>query len=601
MSLQVWMPLNGNINNQGLSEVALSGTPKYYTNGKLSSQCLDMSAAITGAANGLTGATEWSAAFWYKIDNNDSLSKDWVRALSLEDQTADNSTIGEFRFETCYSSSASSQNKGLHWHDNSVNAIVTDYAWVSYDREVWHHACITVSPTKGIHTYCDGTLVHTSSKSHNGGHLTGNFKIGYSNLISGGIQDIRLYDHCLSAKEVVEISKGLILHYKLDNKGMGGANYINNSGPNIETLWSISTNWTGSVVDCPTAPLGKCMRTTAGSNGITGGMHMHPWAKTNYVDGELYTISAYIRSNVDGLRIAFKNETMVSNNVINLSTEWKYYSFTSTINTNAQYYSDIFYITDKTQVTTGTYIEVHSLKFEKGSKATPWCPSSADGIYNTLGFNSTEEVDCSGFGNNGTMVGTFTYDTNTPRYAVSTVFNGTDNYIDTNLPESVLGNNWTISFWSYAAQRPTGSAKMGVVGMHSSLSESNYTGMVIMQLAASANQIALGNGSNWEIYYFTKTIEVGKWYHVVVTYDNSSAKYYLNGVLDGSQTRNFVPYSNIVIGQTHTDGKRFWNGRVSDFRVYTTTLTPNQVKELYDTAASVDKNGNLLCYEMEER
>ena len=87
----------------------------------------------------------------------------------------------------------------------------------------------------------------------------------------------------------------------------------------------------------------------------------------------------------------------------------------------------------------------------------------------------------------------------------------------------------------------------------------------------------------------------------MVTYDNSSAKYYLNGVLDGSQTRNFVPYSNIVIGQTHTSGNRFWNGRVSDFRVYTTTLTPNQVKELYDTAASVDKNGNLLCYEMEER
>ena len=85
MSLQVWMPLKGNINNQGLSEVALSGTPKYYTKGKLSSQCLDMSAAITGTANGLTGATEWSAAFWYKIDNNDSLSKDWVRALSLED------------------------------------------------------------------------------------------------------------------------------------------------------------------------------------------------------------------------------------------------------------------------------------------------------------------------------------------------------------------------------------------------------------------------------------------------------------------------------------------------------------------------------------
>lgn len=616
MSLQVWLPLNSNLNNQGLSEITTSGTPKYYTNGKMSSQCLDMSAAITGTANGLAGATEWTAAFWYKIDNNDSLSTDWVDVLLLRDETADNSTIGYFRFETCYTSNYDDQYKGLHWHDNSTNATITGWALVSADREVWHHACITVSPTKGIHTYCDGALVHSVLNAHNGGHLTGYFQIGQSNLISGGIQDIRLYDHCLSAKEVAEIAKGLILHYKLDHNGIGGANYINNSGPTAETLWSIPTNWTGSIVECPTAPSGICMRTTASADGIAGGIHRHPWARDTYVDGEIYTLSAYIRCSIDGFQINFKNEMMTSNNKATLSTSWKFYSYSAPIDINATYYSDIFYAWDKTKVTEGMYIEVHSLKFEKGSRATPWCPSSADPIYTELGFDKVEEPDCSGFGNNGTMIGTYTYDSDTPRYALSTVFNGTDTYIIAGTGAKVK-DAITVSIWVYMDDWYNDN----VVNKIRPISCTQTGGWVFEGSTNGKIAFSIGTGVTSNSYKsafstMNRTSISSGWHHLVGTYNGFSVKFYIDGVLQNTNTAYttktpiyYHPSNGIFIGceaassatvpeSVSTHG---FSGKISDVRIYSTALTDDQVKELYDSSCSIDNNGNLFCYQIEER
>jgi hypothetical protein len=39
---------------------------------------------------------------------------------------------------------------------------------------------------------------------------------------------------------------------------------------------------------------------------------------------------------------------------------------------------------------------------------------------------------------------------------------------------------------------------------------------------------------------------------------------------------------------------------MSDFRIYATALSAEDVAELYHTAASIDKQGNLFCGEVVE-
>ena len=100
---------------------------------------------------------------------------------------------------------------------------------ISCPANEWHHIAFTISGTT-IKVYKDGILNSTNTiatlPTYSDGnglsigcfHYTGNIYPYY-----GSLNDFRIYDHCLGAKEVSEIAKGLILHYPL-NGGEGGIN-----------------------------------------------------------------------------------------------------------------------------------------------------------------------------------------------------------------------------------------------------------------------------------------------------------------------------------------------------------------------------------------
>lgn len=97
---------------------------------------------------------------------------------------------------------------------------------VSMGDNEWHHLAFTRTGTE-IRLYKDG-IQYGDTKTFSGtlptysdgqGFGVGGFHYtGTSSIypLIGSINDFRIYDHCLSAKEVYQIAQGLCLHYKLD-------------------------------------------------------------------------------------------------------------------------------------------------------------------------------------------------------------------------------------------------------------------------------------------------------------------------------------------------------------------------------------------------
>jgi len=106
-----------------------------------------------------------------------------------------------------------------------------------------------------------------------------------------------------------------------------------------------------------------------------------------------------------------------------ITTEWKFYTHTSALDTSKTYRSDIVYCASS-YASDGCWIETYGMKLEKGNHATPWVPHTADAIYTKMEYNDGVEYDVSGFGNNGTIYNTLTQLSDTPCYDSSTVFDG---------------------------------------------------------------------------------------------------------------------------------------------------------------------------------
>lgn len=553
MSLQVWLPLNGSLENLGLGDIGeIDTTNLSFTDGGKIGKCLT---GYTGFFNipSMTGKKQLSVAYWIKI--NTATSTKWLDAFRWysRDESATYSSRNEF-YNDCTTT-------GFWFKGGSISGKTTTVG-------EWHHHAFIIDYEAGTAIfYIDGVLKGSSSTVDTTHYLTGtSFMIGESGLDTSH-NDFRLYDHCLSAKEVKELSKGLVAHYPL-NDFIGNPNLL----PMDHGVNNVST------------------RTNYYLGGTSGSIYHQLDAGTytisvNFQNRDIYPNVYYLKKDGSGVSIgrASKSRTFE----LEESGEYRFWLYANP--------NSMPGIEDD---------QVVNFKLEKGSIATPWIPNVQDDLYSVMGLDENIVYDCSGYNHHGMLHGPVV-GTDSPRYITCTSFDGTDDYIDlgidTWLPTEVI----SVSMWVYMDDWTIDHRPICCT----------QSGGWALQKSSSVEQFALykANGGYCRAKTATllSTLAPG-WHHFVGTFDRYVAKIYLDGVLDGTSTdgspdaESDISYNvntKLFLGceaATANPSAPYLDGKLSDIRIYATVLSAEDIKELYETSASVDDKGNFHAYEISE-
>lgn len=592
MALQVWLPLNGNLNNYGVTELVVSGTPSYI-DGKMG-KSLSLASKVT--FTGLPKLTQFSVTFWAKVD---SCAADWADLIGFKSVQAGGASASDFRFE------ATKTTRSCSFHNNTPYAITqaSEVLITEAQKGTWHHCCFAYSGAQCF-IYVDG--VHKYTHTGLGGYIIDRFHIGETGNMVGGMNDLRIYDECLSLKQIKELSKGLALHFPL--KVDGQPNMFTNS----DTFggWSIASGWTQGTAEDGARYL-KYTRTGATANTWNRAIPSLKITPSNYPQGVTVSfdfkcddlsvlnqkcICATQSFTSDGARVGWHEPGDVSrySNWDKLENgKWQRISITFTqgqlavVSSSSGYAStDISYATISFQLTQNGTIYIKNIKCEPGTINTPW----------NNGNNFDYHIECSGNGQNGLMGGTISYSDDTPRYTNCANLKGTS-YIY-NIP-SVLNSTseeFSIAFWF----KLTGTQNGGFYNNRTAVG----TGVSIFLLNTNQLRFDTGEAAQWNPGV---TVSTNTWYHLCAIRNSSGKKIYINGVLEASTTAPGVVTTigtHASIGaSSHNGGSHGGNqlqGCMSDFRLYTTALTDTDVLSLYKTGGQIDNNGNAFAYDFIE-
>lgn len=592
MSLLYWLPLTNDIKNQG---VGVLGSPTFNT--------------LTQMGGGKIGKcyknrcvfpindefdNKWTIACWFK-----QIQAIGTSSTMLITQTTSNAGDGAFYFTLYLDSSTNKINTRL-----GVNEYSTTTCELPENPEVdkWFHMAATYDGTT-YKIYYNGSLLKqgtkTSTKQSGANICLGcrRSDTGWDNYYC--FNDVRIYNHVLSEREIRLLSQGLLVHYPLSVGGM--PNLLKNVSGMARKYSNTCTATTQENISVPEWGTDKATRVYGKQTNLSigfylfGGSSAYLDCNSISVDGQKYTQSVYIKNNHSTNSIRVRTN-LPRDPIITVAPNESKKVVTAGTGNGVN-------LVQIHLMTTGEDFDLtwYHPKIEYGEVCTPWMPATSDTEYHTMGFDSNIEYDVSGLKHNMTM-NNIEIVSDTPRYNTAYKFDSSYGVSDEILPSGQIFNEFTMSFWMKLDQSAPNMYVLyyGIVTLSKNESYSSLmiTATVSNQDGTSTTEYSwVDNNTFSDLYDY-------QWHHVCYTFKDGIFKVYVDGTYkaysDRTQYGTYIKAKgNKVLGANNVYGNPY-KGCLSDFRIYATELSAEDVQRLYSSPISISNNGTLLTNSIDE-
>lgn len=195
--------------------------------------------------------------------------------------------------------------------------------------------------------------------------------------------------------------------------------------------------------------------------------------------------------------------------------------------------------------------------------------------------------DKSGAGNNGVSANAvnFSIDNNNKNNGAMVFSNGASDYVNV----GNLGNvsNWTIGIWFYSGSVAN---YKNLFHTHFPVSGSSNQGVRVEQYTNGNLYLGVSVDNVWRSNTIMTGLAPNTWYYLVIVGDSSSNKLYayVNGVkkLDVANVSWPTDFPRFNIGRGFSDlpSERYFNGSISNVKVYKRALSATEVQILFSSS-----------------
>ena len=638
MSLRVWLPLNGDYRNQGLSDLsfASSGTSLVSNDGKMG-KCV----SSTGSGYLISNNPVY-------LGQNQSVFC-WIKPAVFNSSASLTGVCGQHRYHrctgmgitlkratdttgyVCYTAGDGSNRSYSHYPGNTL-----------LTANNWYHVGYTYDGTT-VRLYVNGTLDGSYEQRNLAtpedyfqcfmwslGIEGGTVYSGYG--LSGKLNDVRAYDHTLSTKEIKELAKGKMVHYTFNE---GSYEEVTNLfiapkvGPAYTTSsWDASlhhdaisvSGWTVGCNPGVTSPTVGYHASWINMNGMAvmkfpklnhtvSGVDTGRWlgiSSTNALSGTLktgttYTVSFEAMADVEGRIIygGYYYDRSGANNFHDGSFyardipvgKWKKYAFTFTAGTVTA--GGVFYFygmqgTNGIAYLRNPQVEVGSVAHDyvEGTKVKDTIIYDSAGM-NYNGIVSGMLISAEEFANDPANNTANTTDKN----YYSAKFNGStyityDNHM-------AIPDAYTMTFWL---------KKVGgghIIDWRSSVAQGE-PGVQPAYINPGTNLLQYYSSAGGSVY-FNYVFSDNTWYHIALAVSATQVILYVNGEKQQtiSATNPTGIESDLHIG-CRVSYINIPTMNMKDFRLYATTLKAEDIKQIYNTPLIIDNKHNIFATTLKE-